>query len=1046
MLDFLEQSFITFLNMSITGSYIILAIILLRFALKKAPKVFSYCLWTVAGLRLIFPFSFSSALSIFNLLSAPADTSVVSGATSSGYIPQDIGNMMMPEISTGIPAADNAINPALPIANHVDSANPMQIITSVAAVLWAAGIAAMLIYGIVSLIKVTNQIKFATKLDGNVFECDKVPSPFVFGIFKPKIYLPCNLEEKQREHIVMHERRHIKRLDHITKLVSFAILALHWFNPLVWLGYSLMVRDMEMSCDEGVLKHLGAEAKKDYGLTLVQMGTKKKIAAALPLSFGENGVRKRVVNILNFKKPKVIAIILCVAVCIVAAAVCLTNGVNKTDEFEEMQTKIEEYCNNRHAMISAENDYYEYNLSITGTKIVSVSEDKSTAYGWHRVFSFDAHYSELLRYEDYLYPVEVPHAIRFKASFDENGEVTEVLSIESEIPELPETIAYDFDVRESAYKTAEKTLKRLFKSVKIYETENSITKYQGDRQPGLEMNNAELVSDCYGKPVLAIVFQNTNEEASYNISNYFSLSRGTPQVELPSVQNYEHKVPFDDGQLHIPSGKNTKKEVIYFADLSKYIDTVEEGYYNLTLYVQNSPEDAYSEFQVNINVKDSEPSRKEPAVTYESLELGNNPPLFSGRNRGNFVEGTMYIPNLPHLPQNAIKLTEKELEEIEKALSSGLYTIQTRSSDYFLGYTFNIKDQYGRNYHFVVNEKSIIDCNAAVTADNCYEFSHDKLFEIAEKIYENSEFYNPVVQVETTAPPKTEPNTSQQNPVKVEPSTIQNQTTTETKKQEFVTIPADSVTEPDYGVKTQYVLTDISYSFNGISNIKLRGVKISGTNNLYLLLNNWADSNYYYTKDYILQNQQGEMKPIRKLDTSEIHTMYGKEKYVIDHIEYLPLNKYFNNPESGRYKLILPIYTDENMSNAGNLTLEFTLTECSLSQAPAASKIINPTAVNINLADYSADYTYTLINNTDIDKTVNMINSLKLIPIEKPQIYGERRSFGVSVVDDNIREHTFIIHGNGVIYQNGNYYLAVNGEKLHSYLESFILSSEKANA
>lgn len=1042
MLDFLEQGFITFLNMSITGSYIILAIILLRFALKKAPKVFSYCLWAVAGLRLIFPFSFSSALSIFNLFSAPADTSVVSGATSSGYIPQDIGNMMMPEISIGIPAADNAINPALPITNHVDSVNPMQIITNAASVLWATGIAVMLIYGIVSLIKVINQIKFATKIDGNVFECDKVPSPFVFGIFKPKIYLPCNLPEKQREHIVLHERRHIKRLDHITKLVSFVILTLHWFNPLVWIAYSLMVRDMEMSCDEGVLKHLGAEAKKDYGLTLVQMGTKKKFAAALPLSFGENGVRKRVVNILNFKKPKVIAIILCVAVCIVAAAVCLTNGVNKTDEIEEMQTKIEEYCNNQHAIISAENDYYEYNLSITGVKIVSVSEDKSTAYGWHRVFSFDSHYSELLRYDDYLYPVEVPHAIRFKASFDENGEVTEVLSIESEIPELPETIAYDFDVRESAYKTAEKTLKRLFKNVKIYETENSITKYQGDRQPGLEMNNAELVSDCYGKPVLAIVFQNTNEEASYNISNYFSFGRGTPHIELPSVQNYEHKVPFDDGQLHIPSGKNTKKEVLYFADLSKYIDTVEEGYYNLTLYVQNSPEDAYSEFQVNINVKNSEPSRKKPAVTYESLELGNNPPLFSGRNRGKFVEGTMCISRLS---ENTINLTEKELNDIEKALNSGLFTIQARNNDPFRGYTFHIKDQYGKNYNFIVDGKTVTDCNAAVTDDNCYEFGHSKLFQIAEKIYENSDFYDPRIEVGTTSPAITEPHTPQQNPVKVEPSTIQNQTTTETKKQEFVTIPSASVTEPDYEPKTEYVLTDISYSFDGISEVSLIAAKISGANSLHLHIINRADSNYYHTDDYTLKNQQGDMKPLREIDSNKIHTIYGKDKYVIRHAAYLPLNKYFNNPESGRYKLILPIYTDENMSSTGNLTLEFTLTKCSLSQAPAASKITNPTAVNINLADYSVDYSYSQFKEADMRKTADMINSLKLIPIEKPLDYGKGLSLYVTVVDENVREHTFIIHGNGVIYQNGNYYLAVNGEKLHSYLESFILSAEKAN-
>ena len=250
MFDFLEQTFISFFNMSLTGSYIILAIILIRQLLQKAPKIFSYALWSIAGLRLIFPFSFSSVLSIFNLFSMPVQTASSGNVTVNNFVPDDIGMMKTPEISTGIKAADTVINPFLPVPEITDSVNPMQVITAVASVLWAAGIIAMAVYGFVSLVKVKKRVEFATKLDGNIFECEKVRSPFVFGILKPKIYLPCGMDEKQREFVILHEKNHIRRLDHITRLVSFAVLMLHWYNPLVWVGFNLMVRDMEMSCEK----------------------------------------------------------------------------------------------------------------------------------------------------------------------------------------------------------------------------------------------------------------------------------------------------------------------------------------------------------------------------------------------------------------------------------------------------------------------------------------------------------------------------------------------------------------------------------------------------------------------------------------------------------------------------------------------------------------------------------------------------------------------------------------------------------------------------
>ena len=169
MIDFIEQTFITFLNMSLTGSYIIVAIMLFRLLIKKAPKNFSYCLWAIAGARLLFKFSFSSVLSIFNLFSVPAETSSLSGATVNNYVPDDIGLLPVPKISTGIPAADTIINPILPEADVTASINPMQIVITVASIIWIIGMVAMAIYGVISFIRVHKDIEFATKIDSNIF-------------------------------------------------------------------------------------------------------------------------------------------------------------------------------------------------------------------------------------------------------------------------------------------------------------------------------------------------------------------------------------------------------------------------------------------------------------------------------------------------------------------------------------------------------------------------------------------------------------------------------------------------------------------------------------------------------------------------------------------------------------------------------------------------------------------------------------------------------------------------------------------------------------
>ncbi|MBQ8015456.1 MAG: hypothetical protein IJ264_04640, partial [Clostridia bacterium] len=439
MLDFIEQVFNTFINMSITGAYIIIAVILVRLLLRKAPKIFSYILWIIPALRLILPFSFSSVFSVFNLFSAPAESTAINSVSSHNYVPENIGMMPVPEISTGISSADNVINPVLPAAEIGASVNPMQIIMTVLSLIWLSGIFCMAVYGIISFIKIKKRTEFATKLDGNVFECEKVRSAFAIGILKPRIYLPCGMDEKSRAYVILHEQTHIKRFDHIIKLFAFVILALHWYNPLVWIAFNLMTRDMEMSCDEKVLKTLGEQDKKAYGLTLVAIGANRRFLAAAPLSFGENGVEERVVNILKFKKPKVAAIVLCSVLCIGAAIVCLTNAANGNDKYKQWEEKIEAYIENG-------------NGAVAGVEIVEMTDD-NTAYCWMQVRSADYSYSDWLdgsfEADNELFRTKVeqvfnendplvfePDAVpvMLKAKFNDSLVVTEVETIYDEVP------------------------------------------------------------------------------------------------------------------------------------------------------------------------------------------------------------------------------------------------------------------------------------------------------------------------------------------------------------------------------------------------------------------------------------------------------------------------------------------------------------------------------------------------------------------------------------------------------------------------------------
>ena len=315
----LSEVFLKIVNMSISASWLVLAVLLLRLVLKKAPKWVSVLLWGFVAVRLICPFSIESMLSL-----------IPSAETVSPEIMMD----WTPEISTGIGSVDTVINPIITqtfAPNPATSANPLQILIPVAGILWLAGIAAMLLYTAVSYFLLRRRVATAVLFRNNIYQSENVDSPFVLGIIKPKIYLPFQMDGKNLEHVIAHEESHIRRKDHWWKPFGFVLLALHWFNPLMWLGYILLCRDIELACDEKVIKEMDNENRADYTQALVACSVNRRRIAACPLAFGEVGVKERVKSVMNYKKPAFWIIIAAIVTCIAVAICFLTNPKEEND-------------------------------------------------------------------------------------------------------------------------------------------------------------------------------------------------------------------------------------------------------------------------------------------------------------------------------------------------------------------------------------------------------------------------------------------------------------------------------------------------------------------------------------------------------------------------------------------------------------------------------------------------------------------------------------------------------------------------------------------
>ncbi|SHH95829.1 M56 family metallopeptidase [Desulfosporosinus lacus] len=322
----LQVVFTTILNMSITASFVAIGVIIARLMLKKMPRIFSYALWSAVLIRLILPVSFSSTFSFLTVIKP--GTQHTTGALA--YVPYNMGLMQTPGIDVGVDSINKVVNSPLPQAVQTASVNPMQIVMAVLSIVWVVGVALLIIYSVISYLKVINNVKTSTLVRDEIFETDRIVTPFVCGFIKPKIYIPTDISQSELPYILAHERVHIKRLDYLIKPFAFLVLSVHWFNPLMWLSFFLMSKDLEMSCDESVLKLFGDdETRANYSKSLLALATgKRQLISGSPLAFGESNTKARIKNVLSYKKPPSWVVVVTLIVTFVLVVLLTANPKN----------------------------------------------------------------------------------------------------------------------------------------------------------------------------------------------------------------------------------------------------------------------------------------------------------------------------------------------------------------------------------------------------------------------------------------------------------------------------------------------------------------------------------------------------------------------------------------------------------------------------------------------------------------------------------------------------------------------------------------------
>ena len=365
----MNSLFIKILNMSLNAGWLILLVLVLRLILKRAPKWIHCLLWGLVGLRLALPFSVQSILSLL---------------PKAAPIPSDIEMMREPAIDSGIDILNDAINPMLGASfapEPMASANPLQILIPIWSILWLIGIGGMLLYGLISCLRLRKICKVNILYKENVYFCDAIDAPFIFGIIKPKIYLPSAMEASHIESVLAHEKAHLKRGDHWWKPIGFLLLSVYWFNPLLWLSYALLCRDIERACDEKVIKEMDEESKKNYSQALLSCSLHRAKIAGCPLAFGEVGVKERVRSVLHYKKPALWLVIAAILITLGAGVCFLTDPLQKQSEKEPLTLeKVLEFSQKGEGLSLADFEAFEYVESGSGLYIREYPIDEKFSF------------------------------------------------------------------------------------------------------------------------------------------------------------------------------------------------------------------------------------------------------------------------------------------------------------------------------------------------------------------------------------------------------------------------------------------------------------------------------------------------------------------------------------------------------------------------------------------------------------------------------------------------------------------------------------------
>lgn len=320
----MTELFSKVLNMSLTGSVVIAFVLGARLLLKRSPKIYAYVLWAAVLFRLLCPISLSASVSLLDWLQPEVQETTPATSTVT-YLP---AGAFQPRLDTAAPAERTEQTEILP-----ESA-PFQW-EDLAARIWVAGVSVMALYSLTSYLRLRGRLAESMHCRDNVYLSDRIDSPFVMGLLRPRVYLPSGVPVQERPYILAHEQHHIRRGDPLWKLLGYCALCIHWFNPLVWAAFVLAGKDMEMSCDEAVIRQLGADIRADYSASLLRLATHRKVISGMPLAFGEGDTRGRVLNMARWKKPRVWVSILCAVLSIAVLAACALNPRQEETETNE---------------------------------------------------------------------------------------------------------------------------------------------------------------------------------------------------------------------------------------------------------------------------------------------------------------------------------------------------------------------------------------------------------------------------------------------------------------------------------------------------------------------------------------------------------------------------------------------------------------------------------------------------------------------------------------------------------------------------------------